>query len=183
MNEEQDREEIEGTEPGTKTGEYGWVVFFLIVGLFFLGMGGFGWVRSESMKTWPTVTAKVVSSEVDTYRDTSLSTKVIPAETKYTPNIFCDYTFEGKIFQKVRLGNVPSGSSRSRAERIVAQYTPGSEIEIFIHPKEPSDIVLLRETAYFPRIFVALGSIVFLIGLAGVQETIKERKASRAGEA
>jgi len=106
---------------------------FFVVGLGLLG--GAGWAGNRQytiLKTWPSVEAQVVNSEVIQYRDSD-------GDTMFKAAIDFRYTVDGKEYM-VPSSSSYSSSSRSQMRKKVDAYAPGTRHPIRYNPADPGDM-------------------------------------------
>ena len=111
---------------------------FLIVGV---GLGAFmvlNLIRGRRSRNWPTVPGIVMDSQVSSYYDDE-------GDRMYGVAIMYRYEVDGLEFTSDRrtFGEFNS-SNHGRAEGIVAQYMPGSNVQVHYDSDDPGNAVLLR---------------------------------------
>ena len=146
---------------------------FLLAGLGFL----YGFFLRPLAKiivssNWPAVPCVVLSSEVQSHRDSDGST--------YSINILYSYEFSGRAFKSNRyhfLGGSSSGYAGKRA--VVNRYPPGFHTLCYVNPSEPTEAVL--ERGFTADMWFGLIPFVFvLIGGGGVTYSLRQRKRASA---
>ncbi len=135
---------------------------FLVAGVFlgFSASKQLGHARASS--EWPTVSGKVLSSEVRTKRSrTSGSRKHgSRSRTTYHAEVHYEYTVDGRPYtaDRVQFGEYGSDNS-SHAREIVARYAEGKQVSVHYDPTQP-DLAVLEPGVH--------GGINIQFGLAGL---------------
>jgi Protein of unknown function (DUF3592) len=78
------------------------------------------------------------------------------------PKVEYEYSVEGKKYScsRIRYGQIGS-RDRAGADRVIAPYQPGTQVEIFVNPRKPSDATLVPGVSW-GNLLVALAGLVFL---------------------
>jgi hypothetical protein len=146
--------------------------FFGIITLFGLGFSGlhiYIWMKADSMKTWPFVTGKIVSSDIVSYREGSIEEKVgINRRTKFSAKVAYEYEFQGKTFKGDKISLFSKGHHQDEAQGVGAQYPLGSAVEVYVNPAHPEEAILEIGGSTEARNLVIAGGIIILIGLGGL---------------
>lgn len=134
---------------------------FLIVGV---GLGAFmvlNLIRGRRSRNWPTVPGIVMDSQVTSYYDDE-------GDRMYGVAIMYRYEVDGLEFTSARrtFGEFNS-SNQGRAQRIVAQYLTGSNVQVYYDPDDPSEAVLEPGTNATSILFFLLPLIFIGLGVAG----------------
>lgn len=155
-----------------------------IVGLVLLSVGGliFYALSGELIDQFRSQSWKQHSARV-------LATAVLRSESSnddggthysYIPDIYFEYSWKGKTFYSSRYRFMgTSFSKRSDAKREIRKRPVGSEIQIFLNSKDPTEVVIDNSlSAYaflylFPLIFVWIG--IYMIFYKEKQEDRTER--------
>lgn len=161
----------------------------VILGLLFMIFGGivfFVWglpplKYSKESSQWPSVSGKIIKSEIDSWRR--------EGKSYYQANIVYNYEVDGKKYtaSKVTVGDPPSGTNMSPARRIQDEFPVGKDVVVYYDPEAPvsaalkpgiqkNDILL----AFITGIFPLLGILIFFNGL---NKKLKQQKYSKYGEA
>ena len=139
---------------------------FLIVGVILGGFLLWQVLKGLKAKNWPTVLGKVLASRVTTsvsYDDDGDRSITYGAEVSYR------YVVEGFEYNGNRRSFADySSSSIRRAEKIVAQYMPGTEVTVYYRPDEPDESVLEPGTNMVMFVFLLLPAIFLVIGVLGL---------------
>jgi hypothetical protein len=128
---------------------------FTLVGLILLGVAGWTGNRQYTiLKTWPSVEAEVVKSEVISYRDSE-------GDVMYKAAIDFRYTVDGKEYTVPSSSSYSSSSYSSMRSKVNA-YAPGTRHPIRCNPSDPGDMRF--DVGYnFGFFFVP-----FLLGVMGI---------------
>lgn len=116
-------------------------------------------------KNWPTVPGSVIDSQVTMHYDDD-------GDRMYGAAVSYHYSVDGLAYSSNKRTFADYNSSnRRRAEKIVAQYAPGTSVQVYYRPDDPEDAVLEPGTnatmfllLLVPLIFLGLGA-AGLLGL------------------
>lgn len=133
---------------------------FLAFGLLFAGIGARKLIQFNASRDWPSVSAEVISAEIDT---SSRRTSKTSHSTSYTPRIVYRYTVNGQTYTSERAAFAYK-NSRSTAQDFVKRFHPGAQVSAFYDPANPSEAVLVREGSRLLWVFIAFGSVFAAIG-------------------
>jgi hypothetical protein len=99
---------------------------------------------SKQAADWPWVRGKIVSSSVESYQERSSNGALT---TRYRPAVEFAYTVRGREYRsmQIKVGLNVSGM-QSHAEKVVAKYPAGSEVEVHYDPADPSTAALENPT-------------------------------------
>lgn len=161
---------------------YCWfLAMFLAVGLFLLGIGVQVWMKGESMKTWSSMTGKVVSSTVKGYHDGGIEERIpgVNRKTSYGPDVAYEYEVGGKVFQSRKISLVSEGSRLEDAQRVVQRYPAGSKVRVYVNPRNPEEAILNTSGAA-GRFYLPTGGVVALIGFVGLAKEFIRKSRSGA---
>ncbi|HEY7863544.1 MAG TPA: DUF3592 domain-containing protein, partial [Thermoanaerobaculia bacterium] len=152
----------------------GFLGLFFVVGAaifyFFFFRAG---VKVYAARSWPQVSARVISSEVGSHRSDD--------STTYSIDILYEYEVRGRTFRSKRyefLGGSSSGYE-GKAE-VVARYPAGSETTCYVNPEDPTEAVLHR--GFTKMYLVALVPILFML-VGGVGAIAAFRSGRKTGHA
>ena len=116
-----------------------------VIGLIFIaiGVGGVHFYAGPKIKEakesvkWPSVTGKVLTSDVNTSRNSD-------GKTMYSAEVAFNYTVEGKTYtsSSIDMGPKSSSSSSSDAYNTAGQYPVGKSVSVYYNPELPSHGVL-----------------------------------------
>lgn len=122
--------------------------------------------KSKAVLNWPTTTGRVLESRVLHSSGTQFGSRggrMYEAYVKYA------YEALGQTFEssRVAFGSV-STSWSSPAERTVAQYPAGSQVQVFFDPDHPSEAVLQQESSAGIYLMPGVGCFLFALSSAGL---------------
>ena len=132
----------------------------------FLAIGGgltfWGWNILQSARassTWPTVTGRVVSSEVTTSSDAD-------SDVTYQPRVTYRYAVQQVDYESytIKFGE-NSYDSRRQAEQIAAKYGVGEPVTVYHHPEDPNQSVLEPGVSAGSYIVLGVGLIFVVVAL------------------
>lgn len=129
------------------------------------------WSTMDQMR-WVKMPGKVISSALEIEVDRA------PGETgsrqKWVPVISYSYDHEGKSYVSDRYASGPPSSPSIDGQQpsaelnaIVAQYAPGTAIEVFVNAKEPSEAVIKALTKSSWTV-LAIGLTILVVAGAGL---------------
>ena len=104
-------------------------------------------VSSREAKEWPTVTGRVLTSEVEGERvrrsGTEAHTHPQTYRIMYTPRVIYEYFVgdTGYSSDRVTLSRT-SSSNPDDARRVTERYPAGSEVRVYYNPSDPSRALL-----------------------------------------
>ena len=143
-----------------------------------------GHVQSTVIKTWPTVDAEVIKSEVIATRGTTRNGFPV---TRYEAEIVFRYTVGGKEYTSRSTAGYMT-ARYSIMKRIVDTYAPGTHHPIRYHPEYPGTVLFNAgyNFAFFllPLMFGGLGLLFTVIGVITLKRAPPARsfeKDARAG--
>ena len=160
-------------------------VFLLVLGLAAYGGVQLAIARVNDTARWPSVSGRVVASEVST-----AVVKTGPVR-RFTPvaNIRYTYSVEGQRYECEGGRVVPMLHFRPEGtpEELVARYPVGSSVTVFYNPADPADALLTPEPADDARRFIrsltVLGPFVGFLGLLMVAIGAMHLRAGSRAEA
>ena len=139
---------------------------FLIVGVVLGGFLLWQLIKGMKAKNWPTAQGRVVDSRVSTsysYDDDGDRSTTYGAEISYRYDIDgSEYSGHRRTFSDF------SSSNRRRAEKIVAQYMPGTDVPVYYRPDDPEESVLEPGINVVSVLFLLLPGIFVVIGVSGL---------------
>lgn len=125
--------------------------------------------RGRQILKWPTVTGKVISSEMASRGEAAGGSKVTAQATvRYA------YRVDGKPYESERIRSAPDGNRQrpGEAEEILARYPIGSRVSVHYDPEQPATAALEAEAtgrtatlAMFGLAFLAIGVAVIVLAL------------------
>ena len=144
-------------------------LFAFFVGLIFIYIGYYllkkdGQVSNSFIPTPATIVSSSISerSVEGKYNDGTRYSTLL-----YSPIIGYEYTFEKEKFEGEHSSY--STSNSSEANSIISNYPEGTKITVLVDPKDHSHSVatgLIVQSDYFAYIFIAVGVLALLIGIA-----------------
>jgi hypothetical protein len=183
---EGDRTVIEREEKRAKNVTTGALLFITFWGLGFGGGGSFfafigfrDMARAQMAEGWPIVPGIVQSASVSVSRDSDSTTYGVDMSYTYSVNGI-DHIGTQYAFGEFKTGN------RSRAERIVAENPPGTQVKVRFNPDDHTQAVLKAGISWHHFIPAGMGSLFALIGfgvMAGVYRSYFKQRRENAGQA
>lgn len=150
----------------------------ILLGVIFVGVGiGLSiWgvktlQKARASTAWPSVSGRVVSSDVERQTRTHRSGGRRRSSVTYHAGVVTAYEVHGTRYttDKVSFGATDS-SSRRRADEVVRRYPKGEEVKVFYHPARPGVAVLepgVSAGVYIPLVIgVVFGGLGVLISVA-----------------
>lgn len=132
----------------------------MIIGFLVAYFVGVPMVREAKASTnWPTVEGVVSVSKVKSQRRDN--------KTMYSHHIEYKYEVAGQPFEgdRVWVGATGSSSMRSFADKAVARYPVGKQVEVYYNPEEPGSCVLEPGATWTSYLPVGIGGLFCLIGM------------------
>lgn len=163
----------------TRSGKGGFY-YLAFIGIALAVMGGvfvvilaLGYVKAKETLDWPVEEGTVVLSRV---KERTLGPGV---PTEYAHEILFEYRHEGEPYQgdRVKRRDNPYFKEKAKAERWVADWPVGKEVEVFVDPDNPSFAVLDHDTRaagytiWFPGVFLVGGLVVLVRAIHGLSKT------------
>jgi len=142
-------------------------VYLLVLAVALVGAGGYSYVQQgQAVGDAITVQATVDSAQVERI-DSRRS-------IDYEPEIEYTYRYRGETYTSEQVFPGPTirtYSDRSNAESIVRSYEPGTAVQAYVRPSDPSNAFLIRERTPWPTRALAVGGVLLgLVVLAGLGE-------------
>lgn len=155
---------------------------FICVGVPSVGIGlGMGLVQDRVIKTWPTVDAEVIKTQIIAARGTTRSGFPI---TRYETEIVFRYTVGGKEYTS-RSTNGYQTARYSDMKRIADTYVPGTHHLIRYHPKYPDTVLFNVGYNYgffiLPITFGGGGLLFTVIGVVTLKGVPAARSFEKSG--
>ena len=138
--------------------------FGLAVLVFFLGAHRY----AKKAQSWPAVRGKVIRSAVESYYDNvGGSGGSGSGVTSYRPVVEYAYQVHGQDYRgnQIKVAMQLNGT-QSYAEKVVARYPAGGEIDVHYDPNDPTTSALENPTASVSWILVALALFCFAIAVS-----------------
>jgi hypothetical protein len=144
---------------------------FLFLGVVVAGAILWNLIKGMKAKNWPAAPGQVVASQVTvnvSYDDDG------DRSTTYGADIMYRYTVDGYEYNGNRRTFADyKSSNRNRAEKIVGQYAPATDVPVYYRPDDPEESVLepgVNAVSFLllllPLVFVGIG-VAGLLGLLG----------------
>jgi hypothetical protein len=144
------------TLPRKRGTVYAAIAVLMLAGLLIMIVGAARIRVDVEIRSWPTVSGYVVSSDV-------------AGKRAMHPNVTYRYTVDGREFKGVSDLDMPGfGNRRSRletAEIIVHEYPPGTIVTVHYNPDNPADSTLRYTLEYGPTIQIMFGFLLYLGGV------------------
>ena len=134
----------------------------LCVLLLFIGMRRY----SKQAANWPSVRGRIVSSRVEEYQERIDGT----LRTSYRPAIEFSYAVRGREWRSTQIkAGLEMSGTRASAEKIVAKYPEGGEVEVHYDPANPSNAALENPTgATWVLLLAALACFALAVWQLGI---------------
>lgn len=130
-------------------------IIFSVVGMIFV-VTGIIWIVSSIRLKQDAVEITAVISEIESYRNT---------DGERSCRVYVTYTYEGKIFENVRLSEYSSNMYE------------GKEITLFLNPEKPENVS--TGSAVGGIVFIAMGAIFVLVGIIPIAVMVKKASAKK----
>lgn len=123
------------------------------------------WSRARlarAAKGWPRVAGTVTESRIEAEQgDVASGTN----DTVYAPRLAYDYEFGGARYtgHNIEVKPEPSQADRAAAEKRLAPYPVGQQVEVMVNPAKPDQAVLVAHAKMeilFPILFLGLAAVV-----------------------
>lgn len=115
-------------------------ISIMVIGLVYIILALVQLMKAKrAEKTWPTATARVISSAVGTHLVRS-SQGGAPAQ--FMPEVAYEYQVNGITYQGSRVGFGKVTMSRKKATQVVEKYPSGSAMTVFCDPQDVAKAVL-----------------------------------------
>lgn len=133
---------------------------FLLVGVAVGAVIVWQLIKGMRSKNWPTALGVVTDAQVSMHYDDE-------GTRMYKPEVAYRYDADGLEYNgNKRTFGEYSSSNRRRAEKIVGQYRPGSQVQVYYNPEDPGVAVLEPGTSWVLAIFLLFPVVFIGIGLA-----------------
>ncbi|MFN2148626.1 MAG: DUF3592 domain-containing protein [Anaerolineales bacterium] len=141
-------------------------LIILAIGVIAVAIIGYSILRGQRSRSWPQVTGSVLSSSISTHESTDDDGSTT---TTYGVDLIYRYSVGGQEYQGTRRTFTDvATSSRKRAVKILESYPQGATVMVYYDPQKPSSCVLEPGVGWISYLFLALGFVFLLFGLAGV---------------
>jgi hypothetical protein len=111
----------------------------LAFGLTFACIGTHKLLKARASLDWPAAPAEIVSAEIETSAHHTKN----GSSTSYAPRITYRYTVDGRTYDGSRAAFAYEASQAAAAE-FVRRFPPGSHVDAYYDPRDPSEAVLVR---------------------------------------
>ena len=140
------------------------VGFGLVVLMFFFAARR----AAKQAATWPTVRGKIVKSEVEEYQERDEdSDGRVRWRTAYRPKVEYTYAVNGRELRGNQISyGMTVTAGKGYAEKVVAKYPVGVEIDVHYDPKEPSNSALTAGGAGATWFILVAAVVVFALAAA-----------------
>ncbi len=156
---------------------------------FFLGLLGFtvtaigavffylmlhSYLRAAEQRDWPQVEGIILESELEEFQENDFS------GLEFRPQILYGYEYLGqrKTGERLSLRGTPSYNKRNKVEAIVADFSAGKHVPIYIDPSEEDFAVLELDSKaagysiWFPGLFILGGIGIFVRACLGRSKSL-----------
>jgi len=118
-------------------------------------------LKSFTVRHWKKVRGRVTETWISRSQ-TDASNSV------YMPQIRYSYSYADREYRGERIGVAQGLASdyRSEAQELIAKYAPGTEVEVYVNPKKPSDAQLEMGVAWSLLVGVLLGIFFMVFAVA-----------------
>jgi hypothetical protein len=152
-------------------------LFFIILGLIFIGLMMQGSIKSVDSENWPSVQGAVLSSEIITRTEREPDSHF--DDYYYTPKVSYNYTVNGNGHTSDRIAFIVSEEVvKNEVQKIIDNYPVGKTVTVYYNPDNPSEAVLepgIKDSG--SMICGTTGSLIFIIfGALIVLGTVKKQK-------
>ena len=145
-------------------------VKFLLMGLGTVIIVGTIWYfvyasqRAWAAEEWPVAEGRVLANRVDFSQSTDDDGDTV---TSYVPVVTFEYPVGGRRYRSERLylNERETFDMDSDARAFLYQYRPGTELEVYYNPADPSDAaVIIEGPSWLILLFTGMGAIFFAGG-------------------
>lgn len=143
----------------TKKRQMGTAIFLLLVGAGGLAFAlSVGW-QSVKVRSWPTATARLVTSEV-----VRTDTPAAGARTaRFEPRVTYEFEVEGRPVQSHGLYTTTTAMEDEDAAQVIADL--GDSFEVHYNPDEPTEAYVQPTSLVWPIVAGVVGILALLAGL------------------
>jgi hypothetical protein len=145
-----------------------WAILFLAVGIAITAFGVYRLRIVRASAKWPTVTATVVSSDVETrHRSGDATGMRTERGFEYLPRIAYEYSVDGVRHQSDRITfDDLRFDNHITAKAIADRYASGSEVSVYYDPEQPGRAVLEPGLSWTAYLLPAFGVVLMLSTVA-----------------
>ncbi|MCL6415726.1 DUF3592 domain-containing protein [Aestuariirhabdus sp. Z084] len=129
--------------------------FLLIVlGVFILITGLITWQDAARSVRWPKIEAKLLGC--------SLEWRTSKGSKRYTPNIRCQFTINGKTYSGTEYDFSASATDKKKSQAIIDNIQSSTSVAIYYKPSDPSVNVIHPGThlVHYLRIIIGSGAVI-----------------------
>lgn len=139
------------------------ILVFIGVGIFLIVTGLKAGKSSGKNSAWPSVSGKVLSSEVVESSGFDNNGNMV---AEFKPVIRFVYQVMGKELTSIQIGPSVGQEKAATARQMADRYPVGARVTIHYDPQKPTEIVLPPRPEVTRSAIIA-GGVVLLIGLLG----------------
>jgi hypothetical protein len=145
-----------------------WALLFLAIGVAITAFGLYRLRIAWASSQWPTVTATIISSDVETrHRSGDPTGARTERGFEYIPKVVYEYSVDGKALEADRITFDDLRFDVHLAAKAVAdRYAPGSEVSVSYDPERPDRAVLEPGLAWTAYLLPAFGVVLTLSTIA-----------------
>lgn len=136
---------------------------FVLLALFLLVIGLRGRRKARASQNWPRTMGRVLAAYVEPRRSSNSSGS---SSTSYYPVVLYEYNADGQPLQSRRISfgmEVGTGWA-GPAEKKIANYAPGSMVEVYYNPENPQEAVLETSAPASKWLFLVVFIILAIVG-------------------
>lgn len=118
----------------------------------------------KAAETWLPASGTILSSRVETHRsrDSKGNTRV-----SYRPVVNYQYHVMGQSFDGNRIGFSSGSYGSAKAEKLIASYPEGAQVNVFYDPSDPAKAVLETKDLSGSTLTI-VGVILLVLGVFGL---------------
>jgi hypothetical protein len=134
------------------------LIFFVVGG----GLAYWGWTvlqKAQASTSWPSVSGRVVESDVSYWNDED--------GNYYRPEVSFEYTVDGRQYEATRI-NFSSDQSYDTTDdawEVANRYPTGETVSVYYDPEEPETAVLEPGATTGSYLLLAIGAVFILVSL------------------
>jgi hypothetical protein len=152
----------------SRTKTTAWALLFLAVGIAITAIGVYRLRIARAAGQWPTATATIVSSDVETrHRSGDATGMRTERGFEYLPRVAYEYSVDGTPYQSDRITFDDLRFDSYVAAKVIAdRYAPGSEVSVSYDPQRPEHAVLEPGLSWTAYLVPAFGVVLVLSTVA-----------------
>ena len=149
-------------------------ICLVLAGCFMLLVGGASAYEAFSSQSWPTVQGEIITSNVDTYRD-SYGNRTYRRKIKYGYAVN-QLEKAGGYFTGERVGIDPflPSDSRAIAEASLVRYPKGEIVDVYYNPNRPQRSLLEPSFSLSRLIYPGVGLLLLAVAF-GLRAFLKHK--------